>query len=604
MRIRLTLLLVIAAPVLAAPAAPPADPVPATAELPVAPQDPALDEVIALARGNAADLALALMDQRQGEFAAAPARWERWEVERLHVLGTRRDWTIIEERTRELPAAASAAFRSAALTARIDALLELGQAGEARRLLRELIWAAEATPDPASVDRWRRQLIQGYVGDGLVDDAATAIQRRRQDDPREAARWVPVEAALLLRAGQPRQAITALAGRRDALAQALNLAAGLRTRELTSAAVFDAAVKLAVAKVTPDEVRGVCWLVAAEAADAHGNAPARIAALERALTAPRSVTLPAGVFESGAGEVWEAYLAHGSRLGNSLQLVIGSDADWFAAAEARFDAEPVAARALYSVVTQRGAEAASREQAHWQFARLIAREPNGGELLAALYLERTRYPEPEAVPAPVRYLLIDGVLARPDIPLASRLLAGLSEPPSGADPAEWHLRRARVFVLAGDTKAGLRALDELIASGEPFEVDRLLQVVFDLQTLEEHRGALRFLTPLLEWELPPQRRRELLFWTADSHAALANHVEAARLYLASALLLDPVAMDPWAQTARYQAANALAKARLWADARRQYASLLGATQDPARQAVLRHELQQLVLEEGRAGHTP
>ena len=59
-------------------------------------------------------------------------------------------------------------------------------------------------------------------------------------------------------------------------------------------------------------------------------------------------------------------------------------------------------------------------------------------------------------------------------------------------------------------------------------------------------------------------------------------------------------MDPWAQTARYRAAQELAEGGLHADARRQFVALQNATSDPARQAVLRHELQQLTLEAERA----
>ena len=64
-------------------------------------------------------------------------------------------------------------------------------------------------------------------------------------------------------------------------------------------------------------------------------------------------------------------------------------------------------------------------------------------------------------------------------------------------------------------------------------------------------------------------------------------------------MTDPFAMDPWAQTARYRAAQELAGAGMLGDAKRQYSMLLNATADPARQAVLRHELQQLALEEAR-----
>ena len=58
-------------------------------------------------------------------------------------------------------------------------------------------------------------------------------------------------------------------------------------------------------------------------------------------------------------------------------------------------------------------------------------------------------------------------------------------------------------------------------------------------------------------------------------------------------------MDPWAQTARYQAAEALAHAGLTDDARRLYAGLLEMARDPERRAVLRRAMQRLWLDQRR-----
>jgi hypothetical protein len=90
-------------------------------------------------------------------------------------------------------------------------------------------------------------------------------------------------------------------------------------------------------------------------------------------------------------------------------------------------------------------------------------------------------------------------------------------------------------------------------------------------------------------------RRELLFWMADSRKAQSLHAEAARLYLQSATLSDNNSMDPWAQTARYQAAKSLGEAGMAKDAVYIYQQLLRITENPERRSVLRHELQQLRL---------
>jgi len=86
-----------------------------------------------------------------------------------------------------------------------------------------------------------------------------------------------------------------------------------------------------------------------------------------------------------------------------------------------------------------------------------------------------------------------------------------------------------------------------------------------------------------------------LFWMADSLQELQRYDDAAYLYLKSATLADPTAMDPWAQTARYRAAKSLVDAGLVEDARQIYSLLLRATKDASRKAVLQNELQRLHL---------
>jgi hypothetical protein len=598
-------LLIVAGASLAGPAAPPAA-APAAAPVPAPPPPPwsaALAEVERLARAGALDLALARLDAAQPVAEQALAEWSDWERARLDILRARRDWRGLVARTASLPAGVDPALREQAATVRVDALLELGDGAAARAAIVALLWGDEVPP-PELVDRWRRQLVRSYAVAGDQADAAVAIQRHRQDDPQGAAGWSTLEAELLLRAGEPKRARRALAAgadpaagaRGEARAQLLAALAGLRAGSDPAGAVFERAVKLASAKDLIARDRALAWAVAAEAAATQGNAAARIAALERGLAAQGRDADPRAFLAIAPGDVWDAYRRYGEALGNQLELVVGSERDWFLAASNRFDSEPVAARALSVVVARTAYEEEQRQVAEWQFAQLLARERDGGRVLAALYLDPARDADPAMIPAPIRYLLLDPVLAIPDIPLASRLLEGLVAPPEGADPGEWHLRRARVFVLAGRSADGVAALEALLAGGAPFELDRFLQVVFDMQTLGAHAEALRFLVPLTEQVAEPRQRRELEFWSADSLAALGEHGEAARRYLLSAAGQDPHAMDPWAQTARYRAAQELAEDGRHADARRQYTMLINATDDPARQAMLRHELQQLLLE--------
>jgi hypothetical protein len=70
------------------------------------------------------------------------------------------------------------------------------------------------------------------------------------------------------------------------------------------------------------------------------------------------------------------------------------------------------------------------------------------------------------------------------------------------------------------------------------------------------------------------------------------------LYLQSAMLPAPDSMDPWAQTARFNAAGSLQESGLVDDARRIYEELLSVTEDATRRSVLNHKVQQLWLYQG------
>jgi len=160
------------------------------------------------------------------------------------------------------------------------------------------------------------------------------------------------------------------------------------------------------------------------------------------------------------------------------------------------------------------------------------------------------------------------------------------------------LRQARVLLLGGKLKQGDDRLNELISRyTEPNkeDTDRLLQILFDLQTLQANEQAIMHFRQLINLPIEPSQRREIMFWMADSFKALKQYEKAALLYLQSAMYPGPDTMDPWAQTARFSAAESLQKAGLVDDARRVYQSLLEITKEPARRSVLRRNIQQLWL---------
>jgi tetratricopeptide (TPR) repeat protein len=219
-------------------------------------------------------------------------------------------------------------------------------------------------------------------------------------------------------------------------------------------------------------------------------------------------------------------------------------------------------------------------------------------LLRRLYLEGGRYAEEGALPQSIAYRLVDEAIKEADLTLASRLLQQLPQPPGGTELFAWQMRRAKVFLLAGDYAESDTLLSTLMPSAGTLadvQRDQVVQLLFELQAVNEHERAFRLFSVMYENVAAIALRRELLFWMADSRKAQSQYAEAARLYLQSATLSDNNSMDPWAQTARYQAAKSLSEAGMMEDAVTIYRQLLKVTENPERRSVLRHELQQLRL---------
>lgn len=555
----------------------------------------AVQEIQLLTSAGAPQLAVEVLGSSQPDYDSDPQGWREYEMMRAEIMRRSGQWQALADRLGELPPELSLADRRWTTATRAQALLELGHDREALQLARALIWE-DAPVAAVELQAWRRILIRAYRGLGDLQAARTAIRRFQQDYADDSNEWNKERSRLALRVGEPGEAIALLADVEGSDAELLKIVADFRSGSQSAGKAVERAVKLGVDKNLDASLRREAWAIAAEAAGSINNLPARIAALERGLVLPKSARPTLAPLS--ADDLWDDYLELGTRLGNEMQLLVGDDEAWFLAASNRYDDQPIHARALFAVVAQNAFRPGQAEVAHWQFAELLSKVPSGGELMQALYLESSRFDGPAEVPPQVRYLLLDHVLSIPDIPLASQLLHGLQEPPPETDPFDWNLRRARVLLLGGSTEAGIDALEYLFSDAidsANFDRDKVLQVVFDLQTLERHEEALRFFDKLAAYEADGQRQRELWYWRADSLAALDRHVEAARAYLHSALLLDPFATDPWAQTSRFQAADQLLQAGLYDDAGRQFRNLLNSTKDPGRQAVIRNRLQELQL---------
>ncbi|UCH53812.1 MAG: hypothetical protein JSW09_03185 [Pseudomonadota bacterium] len=551
-----------------------------------------LGQIESLIKAGAPRLALSLIDRDQ-PLASDPA-WAVWERVRYAAYHGLNDWSALAQRAEQLPPDATPEFRRYAMLEAADAHTRRGDGESARRVLRQAL-IAEAL-QPAQAAHARRLVIRSYLVEDNLDDALTALARYRVDFGARSEAWRLLHAEIALRAERDREAYQTLAGLQSFEARLLRLLAGLR------AAVYRPAGALADSRALAKELKNrpalarQAWGLAARAAVRAGDARAHIEALESALAVPESA-LSDPLFAVSADELWQAYDTFAEAEGNRARLLVGDDRRWMARARKLPCRERLQARAMYAFLSRVAVDPVVRAEAHdWLgYTLFVDGKP---ETAQALYMRSTRFGKLDAIPATIRYRLADKALAEYNVKVAAELVRDLDAAPPDEDADLWALRRARMLVYADEIEPGVALLTQRFDAHESLSddlADRYLQVLFDLQTLNRHSEAARLLARLYELIESSALQREVLFWRADSAAALKRPREAAELYLLSATHGGANGLDPWGETARYRAAEELGKAGLVDDARNLYQGLLRQATDPKRRIQIERNMQQLWL---------
>jgi tetratricopeptide (TPR) repeat protein len=552
---------------------------------------------------GANQLALQKIEQQQSRPELSADNWLRWERLRIELYSKTGAWKMliqrIDEQQQRIPAVARDWFSSQ----QVSAWLALDNGQAARNVLRRMIWLRDTEPATESLLIWREQLIRSYLLDNQANAAHTAMLRHNQDYPAGLDDAQFLRAKVLLRAGRAKDAADLLEKSQSVQARSLYLLAALRSAKLSAKKVVNKAQAMIKAKGLDKDARLRLWAVIAEASRAENATGQYADALEQLFSETRSAQLDDGLIKLEAEALWQAYSQHAQVVGNRKQLLIGDDEQWFAQAKKNKN-NPLRQRTLFGFLTESASNEQSRMRAHEGLVKSLQQREGGMEVLRRLYLHVPRFENQDKLPPIVRYTLLEQALNESDVSLASRLMQGLQAAPQGIEPLQWDMRRARVFVMAGDVSRGSEVLHAMLDSEAIFDktaTDRFMQVLFDLQTINEHDKAYELFEKLLKQTGDFQLQREILFWMADSRKAQNQYAEAAVLYLRSAELPDQVSLDLWAQSALYQAAEALTEANLISDARRIYSRLLSISKDEARRAVLQRRLQQLWLRESRGG---
>ena len=562
-----------------------------------------LQEIKQIAKTGAVDLSIRILEREQPRLKKQPDQWMAWERQRIQFYKSRKQWSQLSDRLTTLPDFADVDFIFWAKTERAIAFIELHQAEKARHELRGLIWRLNkgGLSEPLLIQKrimhWRRLIIKSYLVDGRAGDAQIASMRLQQDLETSEPSDILVRARIAILNNQTDEAIRLLkplANKPEAAS--LMLLAQLRGQTRAPKRIMQSAFRYLDGKDINDELKVNLWAVVAEAAQRQGNRGITTKAIEHVLIAKKNLTLSKSIYQIDSDALWNAYIDYALSISNEEQLLIGEDQKWLDVADRIEKKKPVGARAMSVFIMLRGQTPELREQASAKFVGLLSKKESGNRLLLELFQGSRYFPETQKIPRPVRHALVDIALTNSDIDRASELMATIEEPPAGSDQFMWWLRRARILVLGNQATVGGQALVDLLGKNKELEqdqIDKLLQVVFDLQTAGKHELAYGLFEKVLLYTKDEKVQREIYYWMADSRKSQERYADAAQLYLKSAMHPDPDNMDPWAQTAHYQAAESLTRAGLYDDATTLFNRLLRVTDDPTRRATLKRELQRL-----------
>ena len=566
-----------------------------------------IEEVRIISQSGAVSLALKSIDGQQQALDRKNnlAAWLEWERERLGIYQLGQRWQLLQQRVAAYEDGLPDNFYFWAKQQQIDALLILKQGQQARHILHNLIWSEKAKSAKQVrihtqwLPLWQKRVIKSYLVDNETSDALLAAQRYYQDYRSNEIEDRLLRARILLVNKREEEVVELLMkDTKHPEGGMLYLLAQLRSKERPARKVLQSALRQMRGKWASKKLKYMLWAVVAESANRSGDRVSTANALEFVLAGNKNIELPAGLFNFSATTLWNAYIDYASYLGNRAQFLIGNDQQWLNAAVKAQKKEPVKARSLYALVMLKGQNDETRMRAAKGFLNLMHKRKRGAELIMKLFLKSEFFKTLKSVPAPIRYDLVNIALSRSNIELASNLMTTIKVAPVGVDSYQWQLRRARIFVLGGKAEKGSETLNDLLSQNKIFtreQLDQFLQVVFDLQTVKEHEFAYQLFIAILPKIDDVALQREIYYWMADSRKAQQDYAAAARLYLRSAMHAGNNGLDPWGQTARYQVAEMLAKADLLQDAHAIYQQLLDVTKEPARRAVLKHELQKLWL---------
>jgi len=555
-------------------------------------------EWLTLAKNGAPELAIQLLGQAQSELSVGSGEWIRLENARLGILELEQHWEIILARIAQYPPSLSKKFLLSVNSLKAKALLGLDQPRSAREELRRLIWTTAPEYAQEWYPHWRLMVIQSYLNEGLLGDAATALLQHKQDFGEENHAQQILQARTMIIAGRPEAVDSTLKNQEGTEVQALRLLARFHAKRGNPSSIGDQAQHLAQQEGQSKLEQSRFWIIASKVALQAGKRLKRVIFLEHVLALEVSPPVYDPLFTIQTDELWTAYLSAGQKL-VSQYWPSRDDKKLLEAALTLDEREPIKARSIYSVLALEGQLPRYRKLAHQRLTDSLLNQEEGVAIVNTLYTKSTRFKDFSGIPSIVRAKLSDYNLARGHVNLAKRLLMGMKQPPEGYKRVDWQLLLSRVAILSGRDKVAIKMLHEMLAKFKTLDnqqAERIMRVILDLQRIGEYESSIELYRVLLPLLSEPQQKRQVWYQQAEAYRMLKDLKMAACLYLQSAVFGEErINSDPWGQYTRFLAAGVLAEAGLIDDASRIYQQLLQDTEAPGRRAVILYKLQLLPL---------
>jgi hypothetical protein len=448
--------------------------------------------------------------------------------------------------------------------------------------------------NPVRVARLRRLLIQNYVDSGLLEDAESASIRYQDEYLPDDTEWNLLRGQILVENGEPSKAVVQLVGLQDQKARLMLALARLNEGSMDPDSVIrylEANDKLVVQSEELDWLRMAIISEAARLADAPRI---RASMLESLVTA--GVKKVPMFPDIDPVLLLEAYTDVATTEGNESHLLLGNDKNWIEYADALSVDRNDIARAIYALLLQNQPSDVVAKAANEGLIELLLNEDRYG-VVVALYGDEAPFGQIPEVDETLLLRLLRIALDRADYSIAVDVAKRFQATPNGITKWSWQLQVARLQIFSGKTQDGARRLLSILGDAEDLDekqLDQLLQVAFDLQSISRHDLALEVFRGAGQFTRTLRQRRELLFWMGESQIGQQRYAQGADLFLQSAEEGGQQG-DLWGQSARFRAAEALVDAGLFEDAFNVYQSLLLESQDKNRQFQLSQKLQEINL---------